>query len=222
MSTCHCEECHLRKLSIFCHLGEDSFLPLREATRRASFGKNATVFVEGDPARRLYVVRSGWLKTGKRLVDGREQIIKVCHEGDALGLEALFRDSYTTTAEALGDVELCTLEKGKLISVLGTSPGLALGIISALGKELEAAQEKVAQLGLHSAKERAASYLLSLPREGNVVKVPLPRFEIARLLGLTTETLARMLSALEDDGLVRILGREVTLLDLRALGALVR
>ena len=76
--------------------------------------------------------------------------------------------------------------------------------------ELAAAQQQFVLLGRKTAMERVASFLVSLarqtshPGERNVVRLPMSRSDVADYLGLTKETVSRVISALKRDRVIRL------------------
>jgi len=159
------------------------------------------------------------IKVSKSLEDGREQILRVLRSGDILGFEAIYEDSYSATAEALSKAELCCLNKERLLQLLETNSRISFKMMKALGKELEEAQSKIRDLGLKNAREKMATFLLSQvspsEKSGDKEKkltLGLSRQEISDMVGLSQETVSRILSEFKKDKIIKTDRKEIVIL----------
>jgi CRP/FNR family transcriptional regulator len=167
--------------------------------------QGATLFSEGDPATNVYQVVSGTLRLYKALPDGRRQITGFLSAGHLLGLS--LNDLHLYTAEAITEVNLRRYPRAWFDRLVDEVPGLARRLLAATSDELRAAQDQMLLLGRKTAEERIASFLLTLAdRQGGaaVVDVPMSRSDIADYLGLTMETVSRMLAKMKHDGIIAL------------------
>lgn len=173
---------------------------------RMTFGPGEEIYVQDEDADMIYRVLRGAVRTTRLLSDGRRQIGDFYYEGDLIGLEA--GPVHRFSAEALGCCEVQVIRKSAL--KLYGDEGLKLErlIWSQTARELERTQEHVMLLGRKSACEKVASFLLDMARRfrGEVAELPMGRQDMADYLGLTIETVSRMVTQLQNDGLVRFLG----------------
>jgi CRP/FNR family transcriptional regulator len=143
------------------------------------------------------------------LADGRRQVTGFLFPSDFLGLA--LRERYAYTAEALEQVKVCRYPKVKLEALLDRFPAMERRLLAVASNELAAAQDQMLLLGRKSAVERVASLLLILLRRSQLKRptqalaLPMNRTDIGDYLGLTIETVSRVLARLRRDGLIRFM-----------------
>lgn len=168
------------------------------------------LFHEGDPATRVFTLTTGSLKLYKLLADGRRQITGFMHPGDFLGISVA--DEHAFTAEALESSQLCWFPRIRFDEFIEEHPQMERELYRLAAHELAAAQQQMVLLGRKSAVERMASFLLMLadkaerrtPGVTRFVELPMSRADIADYLGLTKETVSRVISLLKRDRLIRL------------------
>lgn len=175
-----------------------------------SLKSGAVLAREGDPAPHVFSITSGSLRVYKLLPDGRRQITGFLFAGDFLGLAV--GDDYVFSAEAMEPSTVCRFRKGPFRALVQQSPPLEHMLLNRTMHELAAAQNQMLLLGRKSALERVASFLLDLPSHDPArpvtqdhVHLPMTRSEIADYLGLTIETVSRVLTRLKTSGVIRLI-----------------
>lgn len=182
--------------------------------RKQRLSAHDVLFYEGDKAERLYEVVRGVMMLYKLLPDGRRQVVYILREGDMLGFSN--RDFFDCTAEALTDVELQVFESREI----STSPMMQHYVNRCLLSQMENLHEHTVLLGRKSALERVSTFLMGLvPNRGGhgcegpveegqsdtrTVELSMTRQEIADYLGLTIETVSRVISQLKRRGLIKV------------------
>jgi CRP/FNR family transcriptional regulator len=136
------------------------------------------------------------------LSDGRCQITGFLFAGDFLGFAGANTQGYT--AEAVVPTTVCCLSQSRFMRVLDEFPALERTLLDRATSDLHAAQEQMLLLGRKSARERVASFLVSMCRrqglrQDDPLLLPMSRADIADHLGLTLETVSRMLSRLREE-----------------------
>jgi CRP-like cAMP-binding protein len=201
--------------------GADAMAAIQNVSTISRFGRNQTIFNEGDDARYSYKVVEGSVRLCKLMSDGRRQIAEFLLPGDLFGFEA--GDEHSLTAEALGDVVVMRCARSQMERISDEQPGVRKQLMLLLRRELSASQDHLVMLGRQTAKERVASFLIQLAERsdagnGDALDVPMGRQDIADYLGLTIETVCRALSDLKTSNLIGIPNRhQVTLRNLDAL-----
>lgn len=188
-----------------------------------AFARDEIVYLEEDPADYVFQVRSGLLKVYKLLVDGRRQITGLLFPGDLFGLQV--DGLYINSVETVTSASVEALPRQRLEAAFDADPRLQRRFLAMFSNELVMAQEHILLLGRRTARERVAWFLLMLANRAGAdglsapsVHLDLHGGEMADYLGLTTETVSRMLSQLKRDGMVRGLGsRRLQIVDLEAL-----
>ncbi|WP_417685071.1 Crp/Fnr family transcriptional regulator [Roseibium sp.] len=193
--------------------GRASFGPL--GARNASYKPHDVIYYEGDEAKRLYQLKTGTVMLFKLLPDGRRQVVEVLRPGDIFGLA--YAEEHDCTAETLTDVETHEVD----LKQVETSAELQCRLASCLTHQMRVLHEHAVLLGRKSALERVASFLMYLvPNRGGGVacmgpdpsrdndscdlQLHMTRQEIADFLGLTIETVSRVMSDLKRRGVIRI------------------
>ncbi len=187
-------------------------------------GVGQPVFHEGDPAKRVFMLAQGSLKIYTLLADGRRQITGFMFPGDFLGIS--LDDEYAFTVEALANSEMWWFTREAFDRFVEKNPSMERELYRLAAHELAAAQEQMVLLGRKTAAERVASFFLALldRRElgehdmSSEFDLPMSRIDIADYLGLTKETVSRMLSLLRDRRLIRLVKQDrIEILDLSGL-----
>lgn len=159
------------------------------------------IFNAGDARTHVFRVEAGAICLYKIMPDGRRQVIDFAYPGDYIGLGC--DPEHALNAQALEPVRLRSLPAATLSRLAGRDPMLGLKMYEAMAHELAAAQDHLFTIGQRSAAERVACFLLALSRRNKrrdkdpgVVVLPMTRSDIADFLGLTIETISRMLTKL--------------------------
>jgi CRP/FNR family transcriptional regulator, nitrogen fixation regulation protein len=186
-----------------------------------SFARNAEIYGEGEPADFLYKIVSGTVRTYKVLADGRRQIGGFYLPDDIFGLET--GEEHTFSAEAINPCEVLVIKRSALVVLAGKDIDVARQLWTLTGNELERVQDHILLL-IKSAQGRVAAFLLEMAKrgcEGNAVELPMSRQDIADYLGLTTETVSRTLTHLENADTIKLSSsRKIVLRDRMALNRL--
>jgi CRP/FNR family transcriptional regulator len=169
-----------------------------------------SAFHEGDPAKRVFMVTHGALKLYTLLADGRRQITGFMFPGDFLGIS--IDEEYAFTVEALQDTELWWFSREAFDRFISDNPKVERELYRLAAHELAEAQRQMVLLGRKAAAERLASFFLALLERAERASghpetrfdLPMSRVDIADYLGLTKETVSRMLAHLRSRGLIRL------------------
>jgi len=223
----HCAACEIRELSVCSALSQTELARLSAIIMGRHVETGGTVIREGDPARDLFNVVRGTVKLYKLLPDGRRQVTGFLFPGDFLGIA--LNDIYAYTAEAIEPLQLCRFPRQKLEDLLVELPKLERRLLGEAAHELAVAQDQMLLLGRKTAKERVASFLVSLSRRAvkrrrpaSPLEIPMSRTDMGDFLGLTTETVSRTLTQLRQSKLIAASGRSgIAILDSDGLSALV-
>lgn len=173
---------------------------------RMHFAAGEEIYAQEDAANFVYRVIDGAIRTTRLLSDGRRQIGNFYYPGDFFGLDAGLEHRFS--AEALGDCEILVIKRAALNQYSKDSGRLERMIWSATAKELERTQEHLMLLGRKTACEKVASFFLDIADRfpGETTLLPMGRQDMADYLGLTIETVSRMVTQLQAQGLVEFAG----------------
>lgn len=196
---------------------DDLFAELARGGTAAHFRKGQILFVEGMPASTLFVVLSGRVKVFRTAPDGREQILHLLGRGEAIAVVPFFdRGPYPATAEVVEDARLSCISWDRFDAMVRENIQLLWQVNRHLAHRLRNAQEQIARLGLHDATARMAALLLDLAAEhgrpvesGVTIELDLTRRELGSFVGLSRETVARVLSDFKRSGVVEVEGNSI-------------
>jgi CRP/FNR family transcriptional regulator len=204
-----CLGCEVRSLAVCGVLDAPELAQLKGLGWQLNLSAGQPLFHEGDPAPRVFTLTSGTLKLYKLLPDGRRQVTGFMYPGDFLGISVA--DEHAFTAEALGPSQLCWFARNRFDDFMDGHPEMERELYRLAAHELAAAQQQMVLLGRKSAAERMASFLIMLAekaqrrlRQTRFVELPMTRTDIADYLGLTKETVSRVLSLLRRNRLIRL------------------
>ncbi len=191
-----------------------------------AYAPKQDIFYEGDEKRSVYQIEAGAVCLYKMTADGRRQIFDFAFAGDIIGLGA--SDVYACSAQTVGATLLKSVPFSRLNQLASQDPKFALGLYQAVSSELEATRNLLLTLGQQNALERVAIFLSTLSqrnaragRNPRLLTLPMSRSDIADLLGMSTETVSRMLSKLKEQRLIDIIrGSLIQIIDLDGLKAL--
>jgi len=173
---------------------------------RMQFAAGEEIYAQEEEADLLYQVITGAVRTSRLQSDGRRQIGDFYYPGDLFGIEA--GPEHRFSAEALNDCEILVLKRSAIHQNGADGGALERQLWAATGRELERTQEHLLLLGRKTAAERVATFLLDVSRRfsGEFTSLPMGRQDMADFLGLTIETVSRMLTQLQGDNLVEFSG----------------
>jgi CRP/FNR family transcriptional regulator, nitrogen fixation regulation protein len=183
----------------------DTMLPFERIGSRRSFARNEEIFAEGDAADCWFKVISGTVRVCKLLADGRRHIAEFYFGGDSFGFDNMAERLFS--AEAVTDVIALRYPRRATERLIDESPSLARSMRDMTLRDLATAQIRMLMLGRMSAPERVANFLLDMFERRDVTRsldLPMSRNDIADYLGLTIETVCRVMSALKRDGAIDI------------------
>lgn len=190
------------------------------------FGSTVTIereheiYGQGGPARYCWRILSGCVRTVRLMEDGRRQVGEFLFAGDIFGLDDLTIHDFG--AEAVTDVKLRRYPRRMVEALAESRAALAHRLRTLTLNNLHAAHERMMLLGRKTAMEKLASFVLEMDRRSPtpgraVLDLPMSRTDIADQLGLTVETVCRVLAHLKRDGTLGISRTGVELHDRRCL-----
>lgn len=223
-----CKDCSLRELCLPLGLNDPDLSALDKVIkRRRTLKKGEMLYRFGDPLHALYAIRSGSLKTTGLIEDGRAQVTGFYLPGELLGMDAINADRHPCSAEALEASEVCDIPYAALEGLAQQIPSLQHQLLRIMSREIVRDESMLMMLGRMSAEERLASCLMSFSRRlarlgvtAVEFKLSMSRQDLGDYLGLALETVSRLLSRFQYDGLISVHGRQIALRDVDRLRAM--
>ncbi len=175
------------------------------------------LFREGESFEAIAAVREGTVKTYVVDREGREQVLGFHFPGEIIGLSAIDDGRYPCNAVALDPVTLCRFSFTGISSLAARLPGLQKQLFRLMSRDIGRASLLA---GDHSADQRVAAFLILLSQRliavgmsGSLLRLTMPRTDIANYLRLAPETVSRVLRRLQDEGMIHVRRRELELTD---------
>jgi len=224
-----CKECNLRELCFPHGMSEEELTDMESVVEQPkALHKNDFLYRDGDKSLALFAVRSGCVKTMTESPNGDEQIVGFHLPGEVLGLDGFAEGSYTCNAVALETSSVCELPLDQLESLCHKVPGLQKQMRRIMGKEVSSDHKLLLLLGKMTAEERLASFLLSLSSrmeerhwKENEFNLAMPRQDIANYLGMAVETVSRLFATFQNEKIIDVDRRHITILDMQQLKTIV-
>lgn len=168
---------------------------------KMAFARDEEIYAQEEEADLIYQVVSGAVRTTRLMSDGRRQIGAFYRAGDVFGMEK--GEEHRFSAEALCDTVLLVAKK-KALGLAAGQDALERFMAQATARELDRMQDHLLLLGRKTACEKVASFLLEMADRATKQKVDLPmgRQDMADYLGLTIETVSRMVTQLQTASIV--------------------
>lgn len=187
------------------------------------FHEDSHIFREGEPFNAIAAVRAGTVKTYVSDSEGREQVLGFFLPGEIIGLNAIYVERYPCNAVALDTVMLCKFSFPRMALLATRMPELQQQLFRLLSEDIGKASLLA---GGYTADERMAAFLISLSRRyaargfsASRFQLTMSRTDIANYLRLAAETVSRVLRRFQDEGLVHVERRDLTISDMpRLLG----
>ncbi|MGA9335597.1 MAG: helix-turn-helix domain-containing protein [Rudaea sp.] len=186
------------------------------------------LYRSGQPFQALFLVHSGFLKTGLISEDGREQVTGFRMRGDLLGVESIGLRTHTSDAIALDTSSVWELAYPAVLRACTHIPGLQAQLTAAMASEIRSDRSWMLALGTLGAEQRVASFLLNIAARHAALGFSSSRFvlrmrraDIGSFLALKHETVTRALTRLGAQGCISVNWREVRILDADALSEMV-
>ena len=224
-----CSSCSLRDLCMPLGLNTtelEQLDTLVDERRRVKRGQ--ALFDSGAAFDALYVVRLGSLKTAVLLEDGREQVTGFHMLGELVGLDGISTDSHICSAVALEDTEVCVMPFARLEDFSRSIPTLQHHVHRLLGTEVVRDHKNMVMLGSMRAEEKLAWFLLDIAERylkrgysPSEFVLRMTREEIGSFLGLKLETVSRLFSRFQAEGLITAQQKHIKLLDSHGLRQLI-
>ncbi len=220
----HCQQCALKNRCLpqrldFTHLA--SFDAIVQRSRPMRQGGHC--FNAGDAFASIYMVRQGAVKTYTITEEGDEQVTGFYVAGECFGFDGIHTQRHTNGAKALERSHLCEIPFDLLEQLCTHIPHLQHYAFQLASHQIVLEQKRMQLMGKRAADARVAFLLLDYilrASQGNSqgeITLPMSRYDIANYLGLSVETVSRILSRLQSQHIIHLHGRRVRIESLAAL-----
>jgi CRP-like cAMP-binding protein len=222
--TSSCLSCQHRKFSLIDDLFREELALLDSHRKKVFFKKGTIIFRENSKPAGLICLSKGSVKLTKIGTEGIERIVGLKAPVDFLGHESLITNElHASTATALENCQICFIDTEDFFSVLKSNPAFAIKLLQSFAHGIMSVEERIVNLTQKHMKARIAEALLiikdkfGLAADQKSLALQLKRAEFGALSYMTTSNAIRILSGLADEGLIRLQGKSIQLLDIPSL-----
>lgn len=221
----NCGNCRLSTICLPISLHIDDIDRLNQIIQRGKpLQKNEYLYRANDDFDSVYAIRSGAVKAVTISDSGEEQVTGFYLPGEVVGLDGLADNRYTNSVIALETASVCEIPFSRLEELSLKIPTLQRHFFQLMSREITQDQQVIALLGKSSAEARIASLLLSISARNsrrslsaNEFILPMSRTDIGNYLGLTIETVSRIFTRLQKNGVISVDKKEVIIQDIDSL-----
>lgn len=220
---CSCEFCELKELFVD-KLTGDHFDVVCNGKVEKNYRQGETIIKEGTKIRDFTYLKSGLVKLFRTDASGKEQIISIAKPMDYVSLLSVFSDKkYNYSVTALEDSVTCNLKLDDVTNIVNENGTLALNLLSKMSRVTDKLILDSLQIRVKHLRGRVAYLLIYFSEDiysSLEFDLPMTRKEMAEFVGMTTENVIRTLSEFRKDGILKIYGKTIHIVNMESLKAI--
>lgn len=196
-----------------------NIIQLKPVLQRKNF-----LFRQGESFERIFIVRAGAFKTSIINEVGEEYITGFYLPGDVIGLDSMSANRYVSTATALEVSSVCAVPFSDLEVLATRIPQIQHNLFRRMAQQIQFDQQMMLLLSQKNAEQRVAALLLQISDNmsrrrlsASEFRLPMSRNDMANYLGLTVETVCRVIARFQERNLFAVEGRMIKAADLDGL-----
>jgi CRP/FNR family transcriptional regulator len=217
---CICENCEFRDV-VFSYLDDKSIEDLCNHKEEQSFRKGEIINHEGEKITNFKYLKSGLVKLYRRTSSGEEQVITITRPFEFVSNMSIFSEErYQYSVSALEDSIVCTVDLDFIKNLFLSNGGFAMGLLTKISMINDKIIRQTLDIRQKNLIGRVAFVLLYFTNEiynSRVFDLPVSRKEIADYIGMSTANVIRTLSDFKKEGIIRIFGKTIEIVDLPRL-----
>jgi CRP-like cAMP-binding protein len=212
----------LPRFHLFSALDTEQLAYVANETQHQTIPRGGIVFNRGDTAHGLFMLITGQVKLAVNSPQGTEKVIGIIGPGESFGEAIIFLDqaAFPIYAQATTDSQLLLIPKQVIFNLLERDMTVSRKMLAGLSVRNRQLVQDIESVALLTSTQRLIGYLLQISAGTNAtgrVTLPASKTMIASLLNLTPETLSRTMLKLQQQGLIEVNGKEITIIDLIGL-----
>jgi CRP-like cAMP-binding protein len=208
----------LKSIPYFKGLAVEKIATIANKVQELTFQKGQIVFLEGDPCKGLYLVKTGRIRIFKTSAGGREQVFRIVQVGESFNDIPVYDGGPNpASASALDPAEVFLVPKEPLVALIYECPG-AFAVVSLLADRIRHLNAMVENLAFRSVVSRLAKLLADMATTENASPVTrLTQDDMAAMIGSVRDVVGRGLKFLEKNGAIKLEGHRIVVLSLEKL-----
>lgn len=221
----------LRNYDLWCNLTDQEYEELNLVHHFIEAKKGDYIYFDSHHLNKLYFVKGGYIKVGYIDDEGKEIIKEIIKEGEIFGQFSLERNNLNGEfAKAYkGNVSLCAFSIEDFETLLKSKPELAIKYSKQVGEKLRRAEFRLLNMLNKDVRFRLLAFFYNLVvmdgYDGTSVSHTIENFlthdDVAKLIGSARQTVTTIINQLEDEGLIKITRKKITIPDVKKLHKLV-
>ncbi len=223
-----CQDCSLKEICLPVGVGINEIEMLDDIIeRKKPLSKGENLYRIGDSFKSIFAVRSGSLKSICTTEAGEVQITGFHLPGELVGMDAIADNIHPVSTIALETTSVCEIPFEQLDKLSEKLSGLRHEILRVMSREIKEDQQNMLMLGQKTAEEKLAALLMSISKRHKTrgfspleFTLTMSRGDIGNFLGLALETVSRLFGRFQDDGLITVNRKQITILNHYSLCAL--
>jgi CRP/FNR family transcriptional regulator len=223
--TCICESCEFRDVVFSC-LDDKTIEDLCDNKEEQSFRKGEIINHEGEKITNFKYLKSGLVKLYRRTPAGDEQVITITRPFEFVSNMSIFSEErYQYSVSALEDSVVCTVNLDFIKQLFLKNGSFAMGLLTKISVINDKIIRQTLDIRQKNLIGRVAFVLLYFTNEiynSRVFDLPVSRKEIADYIGMSTANVIRTLSDFKKEGIIRIFGKTIEIVDLHRLEVISR
>ena len=217
-------EC-LKNVSIFSGMSDTHLEEIISITIEKKFKKNKVIFNKGDRGNVLFILTYGTVKLSLFDQSGKEMILKMLYKNDFFGEMSLLDDYFrSATVTAVEDSQALLIYRNEFMRLIHQFPGIALEMLKVFIHRLKTSDKKIVSLTFFDAFRKVSSTIMDLAektgrQEGKytAIDLTLTRQDLANMMGLSRETLTRILQEFHFREILNVSRKKIVILNQKAL-----
>ncbi|HLW03487.1 MAG TPA: Crp/Fnr family transcriptional regulator [Ktedonobacterales bacterium] len=206
---------------VFRSLGQEELAALSAEVRLKPYAKGARIFLQGEAADAMYLLRQGRVELYHLTRHGKRLKLGVMRPGMIFGEACVLAGGVRyATAEVVEAAQVIAIDRAEVERLIREEPNFALYLAKELGRRLQLSNWRLVTLAYADVSTRLAAELLHVSREERATLLPITHQELAERSGLLRETVTKTLDAFQEEGLVELHRGQVRLRDVRGLRTL--
>ncbi len=202
----------LKRVTMFSEMAEDELDKIAQITDLRQYPRNSTIFVEAQERTTIYFIQSGSIKVTRVDNSGNEQVITLLQKGEMFPHVGFFDDSpYPGTAQTITDCKLLAISIKDFDRLLNSNPQIAKSVMKMMAKKILQLQSRLQVAISGDVYQKVVMSLLLLVQEYGIVKedgilisIPLTHQDLANMLGMSRESVNRVLNQLKKEKILNI------------------
>lgn len=195
----------IRHSYLYEHIDDFNFEYVAEHTKLITLATGERLYAEGEPCHYFYLVHRGILKLFKSSPDGTERIVELIRDKQMFGEDAMFVGEHSMYADALEPTQLIAFECAAFTTLMQGNAELCFRMLTEMSRRSKKLIDEIGKLTLQGAIQRVAEYLIETGKYSDLsstIRVNLPKYVIASRIGVSPETLSRIITKFRSKGMI--------------------